>query len=53
MTTAPTPALVEHGDWAEFAGALTPESVDLLYVDPPFNTGKRQLGADGMSYQDS
>jgi len=52
MTPAPA-AAVEQGDWMDFAAALTPGSIDLLYIDPPFNTGKRQLGADGMSYADS
>jgi len=35
-----------------FAHDLLPESVDLLYADPPFNTGKSQLGAAGR-YEDT
>lgn len=36
-----------HGDWLELAPALEPESIDLLYADPPFNTGKIQSGRAG------
>src|SRR5277367_2658239 len=28
------------------------ESVDLIYVDPPFGTGVTQVGREGMSYED-
>jgi DNA modification methylase len=31
-------------DWLDFAATLAPASVDLLYADPPFNTGKTQRG---------
>lgn len=34
-------------DWLEAAPTLEPQSVDLLYVDPPFNTGRRRSGAAG------
>jgi site-specific DNA-methyltransferase (adenine-specific) len=30
------------GDWLELAANLAPSTVDLLYVDPPFNTGVTQ-----------
>ncbi len=33
------PARVHLGDWLDLAPSLAPASVDLLYVDPPFNTG--------------
>lgn len=32
---------VRHGDWLALAPSLVPGSVDLLYADPPFNTGRR------------
>lgn len=35
---------VEHADWLDLARSLPPASVDLLYADPPFNTGKVQKG---------
>lgn len=35
------------GDWLEFARGLAPASVDLLYADPPFNTGRAQVGRAG------
>jgi site-specific DNA-methyltransferase (adenine-specific) len=44
-------ARVFVGDWLALAGCLAPASVDLLYVDPPFNTGKVQrspVRGDGM-----
>ncbi|MBM4108397.1 MAG: site-specific DNA-methyltransferase [Phycisphaerae bacterium] len=31
---------VRLGDWLELAAGLAPASIDLLYADPPFNTGK-------------
>lgn len=33
------PVRLEHGDWHDLAGALEPGCVDLVYIDPPFNTG--------------
>lgn len=33
---------LHHGDWLDVAGSLPASSVDLLYVDPPFNTGHKQ-----------
>ena len=45
------PARLEHADWLELAGSLEPASVDLLYADPPFNTGRTQA-ADAGSYTD-
>ncbi|HLP84179.1 MAG TPA: site-specific DNA-methyltransferase [Phycisphaerales bacterium] len=33
---------VDKADWLDFAASLAPVSVDMLYVDPPFNTGKTQ-----------
>ena len=43
---------VEVADWLGFARSLEPASVDLLYADPPFNTGKPQTGAAG-AYPDA
>lgn len=34
-------------DWLDGARTLAPASVDLLYADPPFNTGKQQQGSAG------
>ena len=36
------PHQIYFGDNLEFLGALPDESVDLIYIDPPFNTGKKQ-----------
>jgi site-specific DNA-methyltransferase (adenine-specific) len=33
---------VVHGDNLEVLSTIEPASVDLIYIDPPFNTGKRQ-----------
>ncbi|MEO0512380.1 MAG: site-specific DNA-methyltransferase [Planctomycetota bacterium] len=43
---------MKHGDWLELAAGLVVSSVDLLYADPPFNTGVTQAGAAG-AYPDS
>ncbi len=40
------------GDWLEFAYGLEDSSIDLLYTDPPFNTGKPQSAHAG-TYADS
>jgi DNA modification methylase len=45
-------AHVSCDDWAHRACSLNAESVDLLYVDPPFATGRTQSGANG-TYKDS
>jgi DNA modification methylase len=39
-------------DWLDLAGQLAPASVDLLYADPPFNTGQTQSGRAG-AYEDA
>lgn len=45
-------AAVHHADWLDLAGTLRPAGIDLLYADPPFNTGRPQTGAGG-TYQDT
>ncbi len=41
--SAPTPRGIVHcADGVEVARGLADESVDLVYLDPPFNTGRRQ-----------
>ena len=42
---------VHYGDNLVVLKGLPDESVDLIYIDPPFNTGKRQFGRAG-SYAD-
>jgi DNA modification methylase len=42
---------VHCADWLSFAGTFAPASVDLLYADPPFNTGDIQSDRNG-SYTD-
>lgn len=58
-TDHPGVARVEHaaatiiqGDWLDVAAALPPNSVDMLYADPPFNTGARKSASAG-SFDDS
>jgi site-specific DNA-methyltransferase (adenine-specific) len=43
---------VDRADWLHFAGTLSPRSIDMLYADPPFNTGAAKRGRAG-SYGDS
>jgi len=39
-------------DWLDAARSLDADSVDLVYVDPPFNTGRRQVDRAG-AFDDS
>ncbi|MCA9289274.1 MAG: site-specific DNA-methyltransferase, partial [Phycisphaerales bacterium] len=43
---------VERADWLEGVASLAPASVDLVYADPPFNTGQTR-SAPGGSYPDA
>lgn len=36
-----------HADWADVVALLPDASIDLMYVDPPFNTGRTLTGAAG------
>lgn len=45
-------AHVITGDWLEAVKQIEPTSIDLLYTDPPFNTGRTQSAGSG-SYQDT
>jgi DNA modification methylase len=43
---------VACADWGMFAASLPDNSVDLVYVDPPFNTGQVQQGRE-TAYEDT
>ncbi len=43
---------IEQSEWIDHVQRLGDGTVDLFYVDPPFNTGKAQAG-DAGSYMDS
>lgn len=43
---------IVHADCLDYLYETPEESVDLIYIDPPFNTGKVQRGVNG-SYDDS
>lgn len=46
--TRPTPGIrLAHCDWLEGVRHIEPTTVDLVYVDPPFNTGVRQTDRAG------
>lgn len=45
-------ARIDHVDWLDGCALLAPGSIDLVYADPPFNTGLTQRGENG-SYKDS
>jgi site-specific DNA-methyltransferase (adenine-specific) len=34
--------MIIHSDNLKYLQSLTPSSIDLVYIDPPFNTGKKQ-----------
>lgn len=36
-----------EGDWLRAVRDIEPESIDLVYADPPFNTGRTQRGQEG------
>jgi len=38
---------LEHGDWLDVVPTIEAGTVDLVYVDPPFMTGKSQRGSNG------
>lgn len=40
-------AAVMRADWLDAARSLPPAAIDLVYVDPPFNTGATRSGAAG------
>jgi len=46
------PDSIACADWLDVAGSLPPASIDLLYADPPFNTGATRSARAG-SYDDS
>lgn len=48
----PEPARVIEGDWLDLIGTLGDASLDLVYADPPFNTGRTQA-ARGGAYEDA
>ena len=43
--------VVARADWLDFAPSLPQSSIDLLYADPPFNTGATKAGRAG-AYDD-
>lgn len=43
---------IECADWLDGVKGLAPGSIDLLYADPPFNTGKRRADRAG-SFEDA
>lgn len=45
-------ATVVQADWLDFIATLADASVDLVYADPPFNTGQTQAGRAG-AYEDA
>lgn len=47
MTTLPVNQIV-LGDCLTALAAMPGESIDLAYLDPPFNTGKTQAGVNGQ-----
>ncbi len=52
MTAEVAPSRVTCADGVEWLASLSPASVDLIYIDPPFNTGRTQQGRSG-TYDDA
>ena len=42
---------IYEGDCLKWMQTLLSESIDLIYIDPPFNTGKKQKAND-FEYED-
>lgn len=50
---APAPGVrLARADWLDAARSLDPASIDLVYADPPFNTGQRRSDRAG-AYDDA
>ena len=47
------PNRLVHGDALDLAALLPDASVDLVYLDPPFFTGREQRSANGAAYADA
>jgi site-specific DNA-methyltransferase (adenine-specific) len=45
-------ARISIGDWCTSVREIAPGSIDLVYADPPFNTGRTQSASAG-SYEDT
>lgn len=43
---------IHHGDCLDLLKRLPSESVDLAYMDPPFATGRKLVGRDGLAFDD-
>jgi len=43
---------IHRGDCLELLRRLPSESVDLAYMDPPFATGRRLVGREGLAFDD-
>ena len=50
-----SPLEIHHGDCVEFLSARAKQSIDMIYVDPPFNCGYTQKSTEDASvrYRDS
>ena len=46
-------ARIIHGDNLKVLAGLADESVDLIYIDPPFNTGRKQSRRQMRTYKSS
>jgi len=52
-TAAENNGRIIRGDMLHVASLLTPETFRLIYLDPPFLTGREQIGTgEGMAYDD-
>lgn len=53
--STPIPSRLEgihHGDCLDLLPEVPENSVDLAYLDPPFATGRRLVGRDGLAFDD-
>lgn len=44
--------IVRHGDCLDVLGTVPTSSIDLVYLDPPFNSGVQRQGRHGLKFDD-
>jgi len=50
--TESAPWTLRRGDCLNVLGDVEPASIDLVYLDPPFNSGLRRQGRKGLTFDD-
>lgn len=51
-SSEPAPWTLRQGDCLDVLGGVDSASIDLVYLDPPFNSGIRRQGRKGLNFDD-